>query len=399
MKIVEINGGVFGSTGRIMFGIADALTAAGHEVLCFSPVTATNHDSEPDHDYVKIGSFRTRQLDVLAERITGLHGCFAYFATKALIRKIEAFSPDVIHLHTLHGGFVNLPMLFRYIRARKVKVVWTLHDCWSFTGHCPHFESAGCEKWKTGCHHCPIYREYPKSLLDTSDKLYSLKKKWFLGIEDMTLITPSVWLKQKVEESFLSCYPVKVIHNGIDLSVFRPSPSDFKKRFACEDKYIVLGVAFGWGEKKGLDVFLRLAKELSQKYQIVLVGTDEATDSLLPCDVISIHRTQNTDELVQLYSAADVFVIPTREDTFPTVNIEALACGTPVLTFRTGGSPEIIDESCGCVVEKDDFEGLYQQIERICQQAPYSKSECRLRASAFDRNMKFNEYVSVLGLV
>lgn len=396
MRIVEINGGVFGSTGRIMFGIAELLKAKGHETLCFSPVTTTNRSREPDSDYIKIGGFRSRRLSVLAERVSGMQGCFAYFATKKMLRRITAFAPDILHLHTLHGGFINLPLLFQYIRKRQIKVIWTLHDCWAFTGHCPHYVSVGCEKWKNGCSRCPLYLDYPKTLFDSSEKMYRLKRRWFLGVRNMTLVTPSEWLKTQVEDSFLSCYPVRVINNGIDLRRFAPTESQLRKRYEIGDRYIVLGVAFGWSDKKGLDVFRTLSERLGNSYRIILVGTDDAVDRRLPSNVISIHRTADLGELAEIYSSADVLVNPTREDTFPTVNIEALACGTPVVTFRTGGSPEIIDESCGCTVDMDDLKGLEEQIRRICTEAPFPRSACRRRAEQFEKQNKLNEYIQLM---
>lgn len=396
MRIVEINGGVFGSTGRIMFGIAELLNAKGHEVLCFSPVTTTNYNREPDSNYIKIGGFHSRRLSVLAERISGMQGCFAYFATKKMLKRIAAFAPNILHLHTLHGGFINLPLLFRYIRKRQIKVIWTLHDCWAFTGHCPHYVSVGCEKWKNGCSRCPLYRDYPKTLFDTSKIMYRLKRRWFLGVRNMTLVTPSEWLKTQVEDSFLSCYPVRVINNGIDLQRFIPTESQLRNRYDIGDRYIVLGVAFGWSDKKGLDVFRTLSERLGNSYRIILVGTDDAVDRQLPPNVISIHRTADLRELAEIYSSADVLVNPTREDTFPTVNIEALACGTPVVTFRTGGSPEIIDESCGCAVDKDDLKGLEEQVRRICTEAPFSRSACRRRAELFEKQTKMNEYIQLM---
>lgn len=395
IKIVEINGGVFGSTGRIMFGIADALEDKGHEALCFSPVTDTNRYREPDHPYVKIGSFRTRQLNVLCEMVTGLHGSFARLATKRLLRRIDAFAPDLIHLHNIHGSYINLPMLFGYIRDRGLPVVWTLHDCWAFTGGCPYFDITGCDKWKTGCFGCPVYKEYPVSFYDNAKAMYRKKKRLFSGIDRMTLITPSRWLKAHADSSFLRQYPVRVINNGIDLSGFRPTKSDFKKRYGCEDSFILLGVAFGWGKRKGLDVFLRLAEELPGDFRIVLVGTDDSVDTQLPGNIISIHRTQDVNELVQIYSAADLFVNPTREDNFPTVNIEALACGTPVLTFDTGGSAEIIDDTCGFAVAKDDTGAMLSQIKRIADERPFTQEACVKRAALYDEKSRFAEYVSL----
>ena len=395
MRIVQINGGVFGSTGRIMFGIADALKNAGHEALCFSPVTTTNKDREPDHEYTKIGGFRSRQLNVLCETVTGLHGSFSEFATANLLRKIEEFAPDLIHLHTIHGSYINLPMLFRYIKKNHIKTVWTLHDCWAFTGGCPYFDIQDCDKWKTGCHHCPIYREYPKCIYDNTAAMYRKKKELFSGVGDMRLVTPSKWLKNHVEQSFLRQYPVRVINNGIDLSEFRPTESDFRRRFGCENKTVLLGVAFGWGERKGLDVFVRLAEELPDDYRIVLVGTDDAVEKKLPSDIIPIRRTQNQNELAQIYSSADIFVNPTREEALGMVNVEALACGTPVLTFDTGGSPEIIDDTCGAVVPKNDIQALADEIRRIAGERPYTESACLQRAAQFDEKRRFGEYVAL----
>ena len=210
----------------------------------------------------------------------------------------------------------------------------------------------------------------------------------------MTIVTPSEWLASLVKESYLKDYPVKVINNGIDLNIFKPTESDFIKKYALENKYIVLGVAFGWGRRKGLDVFIELAKRLDEeKYKIVLAGTDDNVDKLLPDNIISIHRTQNQTELAEIYTAADVFANPTREENYPTVNMEALACGTPVVTFNTGGSPEMLDETCGAAVAKDDNDAMYNEIIRICEKKPYSMEACIKKAKGFDKNEKFGEYI------
>ena len=254
-----------------------------------------------------------------------------------------------------------------------------------------------CDKWKTGCYRCPQYKEYPKSLFDNSKKMYRLKKKLFTGVENMTIVTPSEWLADLVKQSFLKYYPVKVIHNGIDLNIFKPTPSDFKEKYNIPDsKHILLGVAFGWGKRKGLDVFIELAKRLDyNKYQIVLVGTDDITDKQLPTEIISIHRTQNQQELAEIYTAADVFVNPTREENYPTVNMEAIACGTPIITFKTGGSPEIITEKTGVVVDCDDIDAMQKEIKRICEIKPFTKEDCINQAKLFDMNDRFQEYVDL----
>ena len=391
MNIVQINGGAVGSTGKIMFGISAACADEKQKTLCAAPEVSSGNKS--NQSYYIIQNNNHRKINVLLDRITGRHNMHSKIATEKLLKVIAAFKPDIIQLHNLHEAYINLPMLFKYIKEHHIKTVWTLHDCWAFTGHCPYFDIAGCNKWKTGCYGCSQYKEYPKSLFDNSKYMYRLKKKWFTGVKDMTIVTPSEWLASLVKESYLKDYPVKVINNGIDLNVFKPTESNFREKYGCENKYIVLGVAFGWGRRKGLDVFIELAKRLDkEKYKIVLVGTDDNVDKLLPENIISIHRTQNQTELAKIYSAADVFANPTREENYPTVNMEAVACGTPVVTFNTGGSPEMLDETCGSVVTKDDIDAMCAEIIRICETKPYSEEACFKKSRSFDMNKRFKEY-------
>ena len=394
MKIVEINGGANGSTGKIMFGIAHVAREEGHEVMCAAPITSTNRGAKKDCGYYRIGNYMTRRIDVLLARITGLNGCFAWAATGKLIRQIKAFKPDVIQLHNLHDSYINLPMLFRYIKKNHIHTVWTLHDCWAFTGHCPHFTIEKCERWQTGCHDCPKYHDYPASLFDNSKLMWTLKKKWFTGIKTMTIVTPSKWLANLVERSYLNEYRVQVIHNGIDLNIFKPTKSNFRDLHGIKtDEYMILGVAFGWSYKKGIDCFIELAKKLDDKFKIVLVGTDGSVDKKLPSNIISIHRTQNQEELARIYSAADVFFMPTREENFPTVNMEALACGTPVVTFNTGGSAEIIDETCGCVVNENDLDRVIAILQSgFLHKDLKREAMCEKRAKMFQGEETYQLY-------
>lgn len=397
MKIVEINTCDYGSTGKIMLQIAEEARKNGNTVTTFS--RKWNNNKHKTNNHIYFGSFFENAVHHILAEVTGLSECFSFFGTLSLISSLKKIKPDIIHLHNLHGWYINLPLLFKYIKTYNIKIVWTLHDCWSFTGHCPHFDIAECYKWETGCYACPQYKAYPKSLFDNSKFMYGLKKKWFTGVKNMTIVTPSEWLAGLVKQSFLKDYPVKVINNGIDLNTFKPTESDFMEKYNIKNKYTVLGVAFGWGERKGLDVFIELAKRLdNDKYQIVLVGTNEETDKLLPENIISIHRTQNQTELAKIYTAADVFANPTREDNYPTVNMESIACGTPVVTFDTGGSPEIPDETCGTVVPKNDIDAMYSEIVRICQTKPYSKDACINRAKSFNKNEKFKEYIKLYGV-
>ena len=398
MKIVGINMVADGSTGTIMRQIANCAREKGHEVRTFSCPSFSRSNPEKYIRYENHSYFGTpfeHAVHYVLGKYTGGNGHFSFFATKELLKQIDTFQPDIIHLHNLHNWCVNLPMLFRYIKKKNIPVVWTLHDCWTFTGHCPYFEIAQCDKWKSGCYACPQLDVYPESKVDASHREYQNKKKWFSGISNLTFVTPSHWLKSLAQESFLNGYPVEVINNGIDTAIFTPVKSQFRTKYGCEDKKIVLGVAFGWGERKGLDVFVALANRLPSDYQIVLVGTDDKIDKHLPSKIISIHRTQNPQELAEIYSSADVLANPTREENYPTVNMESIACGTPVVTFNTGGSPEIPDETCGCVVPKNDIDAMEREIIRICENHPYNVEACMARAKAFDRDDRFEEYVQL----
>ena len=391
MKIVQVNVTCrTGSTGKICKSIDARLTELGHESYVFHtqpPAPPDNHVSYATPSYIRLQAIRSRLL--------GNYGFNGRAATKRLIAHLEKIKPDVVHLHNLHSHNAHLGLLFRYLKEKKIKVVWTFHDCWAFTGYCPHFVMAGCDKWRTECRHCPQRREF-SLLLDRSRELYRKKQDLFTGL-DMTVVTPSQWLADLVRESFLKDYPVTVIQNGIDLSVFHPAESDFRKEQGIpEEKFILLGIAFDWGVRKGLDVFLKLAEELDpDKYQIVLVGTNDAVDKQLPPHVVSIHRTQNQQELAKIYSAADLFLNPTREDNFPTVNMESVACGTPVLTFRTGGSPEMLDETCGAVVPCDDTEAFIREIQRIREERPFTAAQCVRKAASYDQNRKYKEYTDL----
>lgn len=400
LKIAQINMFPYGSTGKIMLQIAKMAREYGYDVLCFATEPFSRegrHKQIKENGLIYYGSFYENTIHNYLGKLLGLNGRFSYFGTKQLVNELKKFSPDIVHLHNLHSFCIDLPVLFKYLKNSRVQVVWTLHDCWPFTGHCAHFTIARCDKWKTGCYRCPQIKAYPKSYVDTSKCMYAYKRKLFTSVKNMTLVTPSEWLAGLVKQSFLKDYPVKVINNGIDLSVFKPIPNNFREKYGIpKDKFIVLGVAFGWGERKGLDVFIELSRRLEQnKFQIVLVGTDKKVDKQLPKEIVSIHRTQNQTELAEIYTEADLFVNPTREDNYPTVNMEAIACGTPVLTFDTGGSPECIDETCGCVVSCDDIDRLTEEIYRIYNQRPYNKEDCVRKAQSFNNQYKYEMYLKL----
>ena len=394
-SIVSINLGNRGSTGKNMRSVSALAEETGY--IAYQAYPGSRANLPPIERDIVLCNFVTFKLNRELARFTGYNGCFAPITTLRFLSKLNKIKPDIIHFHNLHNSYINLPILFHYVKKHHIRVIWTLHDCWSFTGRCPYFDMTGCDRWQTGCGNCPYPKaSYPQALVDKTTKMWHLKKKWFTGIEDMTIVTPSQWLADLVKESFLKDYPVKVINNGIDLSVFKPIESDFRQKHGIGDKYMLLGVADSWGARKGLDVFVKLSKRLdSAKYQIVLVGTNDSVDKQLPDNIISVHRTQNQKELAEIYTAADLFVNPTREENYPTVNMESIACGTPVLTFRTGGSPEIPDETCGAVVECDDIGALESEIIQITEEKLFSQEACLQRAKAFDKDKLFREYVNL----
>ena len=390
MRVLQINA-IYpnGSTGKIVQQIKQLCD--DQNIACKVAYRYKEKGETFDDTYC-VSSWWDCHIHNRLARLTMMLGCFSKIKTYFFLKKLSKYAPDIIHLHNIHESFINHKMLFHYIKKQNIKVVWTFHDCWAMTGKCPHFDMIGCNRWKTECHNCP--QKYP-AYIDTSRFMYKRKKKWFSGIENMVLVTPSEWLANLVSESFFKQYPIKIIHNGIDLSIFKPTESNFREKYNLIDKKMVLGVAFGWGERKGLDVFCKLAERLPEDYQVVLVGTSDAVDAKLPKNILSVHRTHNQQELAEIYSTADVLANPTREDTFPTVNIEALACGTPVVTFRTGGSPEIIDDTCGYAVEKNDTDAMFEKIMNVCENKPFLQKNCTNRASQFEKNSKFKEYIDL----
>ena len=363
MKILQINSvcGV-GSTGRIATDLYKVLEEQGHECKI-----AYGRGVAPEGiDSIKIGSNLDNYTHVFKTRVFDKHGFGSVNATKKFIEEVKEYNPDIIHLHNIHGYYINIEILFNYLKEANKPVIWTLHDCWAFTGHCAYFDYVGCDKWKNGCNKCPQKEGYPTSKVFDNSKLnYEKKRELFTSIKNMTIVTPSKWLANLVKESFLGKYPVEIINNGIDLEVFKPTESDFRERYNLQDKFIILGVASVWEERKGLKYFIELSKELSADYKVVVVGVTEKQKKELPNNILAITRTNNVKELAEIYTAVDVFVNPTLEDNFPTTNLEALACGTPVITFNTGGSVESIDNKNGIVVYEKDLNALKKAILKI----------------------------------
>lgn len=390
MKILQINS-VFkrGSTGRIADDIHQLLLEHGHD----SKVAYGRYPVEDTLNTIKIGNKLDNYKHVLKTRVFDLHGFGSKKETEIFINKVRAYDPDIIHLHNIHGYYLNIEVLFDYLKEVQKPVIWTFHDCWAFTGHCAYFEYAGCNCWKG--EKCIQKTTYPQSLLfNNSIQNYQNKKEIFTGLKKLTIVTPSKWLKDLVKESFLKDYSVEVINNGINLEVFKPIESNFRSNHNFENKTILLGVANLWDERKGLVYFLELAKKLPNNYQIVLVGLSDKQIKDLPSNILGIKNTTSVEALAEIYGASDIFVNPTLEDNFPTTNLEALACGTPVITFDTGGSPESIDEKSGIVVDQGDTEKLYQSIINFDFDT-YTSNNARKRAELFSKENMLNSYLKI----
>ncbi len=393
MRVVQINTVNYGSTGGIMIGIADALKSDNEESFICYPNCRSKKRLAAGYNEINTCGIIAHNIHILLSYLTGMEGCYGIISTAAFLKKIKQIKPDIVHLHNLHNGCINLPLLFSFLKKNKIKVVWTLHDCWGYTGHCTYYSYANCSKWKNGCHGCQKFKMYPKTLFDNSRRMFELKKRVFTSLNAMKIVCPSNWLKEEVEKSFLGKYDIQTVYNGIDCNMFYPQKS-IKQKYKFPDKKIILGVSDGWSKRKGIDTFIRLAAVLPSEYVIVLVGTDEETEKGLPSQIHPVRRTRDKKELAEYYSMADVFLNPTKEEVLGLVNLEALACGTPVITFNSGGSPECIDETCGIVVEPTiATEELLKIILNVVDKRLFSEEQCRKRALCFKESEKSKEYL------
>lgn len=391
-KLLQINVcSNWGSTGKIAEQIGLCAQAHGWE----SYVAYGRASNPSQNKLIKVGS----KLDVYEHyaenRIFDNDGLASRWSTKKLVKTIAELKPDIIHLHNIHDHFLNYRILFEFFNSINTPVVWTLHDCWNFTGGCAYFDSVDCMRWKSGCGQCPLRKN---KFVDRSQMHYQLRKNLF-GSKNLVLVPVSNWIGGFLSESFLKDKPVKVIHNGIDISRFKPfDNSRVNEKYGLADKFVVIGVALPWSARKGLDDFKKMAERLDDSFRIILVGLSDEQMKSLPEKVIGIKRTSNVTELAELYSAADVFVNSTYSDNFPTTNLEALACGTPVITYRTGGSPEAIDENTGAVVEQGNLGALCEKIKDF-KSTDFKKNHsaaCRKRAEeCFDKDKCFEKYIEL----
>ena len=396
-KLVIINSTVnSGSTGKISEQIGLKAINSGFDCWIAYGIYANNSQLHT----LKIGNRIDILLHVIQTRIFDNHGFASYFPTRRLIKNLRKINPDIVNLHNIHGYYININVLIKYLSKNKIPVVWTFHDCWPMTGHCTFFDRYECVKWKTQCFECPNQNGYPKSILiDNSKRNFLAKKVIICKIENLTVVTPSSWMRNIVKQSFLKMIRVKLIYNGIDLNTFRPISSEkIRNKYNLGKKHVVLGVASIWDERKGLNDFFKIRALLSTiDIEFILVGLNKSQVLNLPPGIMGILRTESLVELVELYSIASVFVNPTYIDNFPTTNIEALACGTPVITYDTGGSPEAIDDTTGFVIQKGDINLLASCINLVINNGKDKyEINCRERAKAFfNMDDRYNDYIQL----
>lgn len=394
-KLLQINlSANWGSHGKIAAQIGDVAISHGWESYI-----AYGRECNPcSSTLIKVGTKWDIYEHLIETRLFDNHGLASRRATRNLIKQIKEIAPDIIHLHNIHGYYLNYRILFNYLQEADIPIVWTFHDFWAMSGHCGHFIQANCFKWKENCGNCPITRtEYPTSLwVDRSRKNLQEKKHLFTSVKNLSIVTVSQWVKGMVDESFFKGTPTRVIYNGLDLDVFKPTPSDLKSQLGiAPNKPVVLGVASIWAEHRGLKHFVEFSKDDS--FQIVLIGISDKQKEALPKNIITIPRTSNQEELAAFYTMADVYANPTYLETLSMTNIEAQACGTPVVTFHSGGAPETVCKETGCVVAQGDEDAMHEAIIRIIKNGKRMYSDdCVNRAKhMFNKQDRYNDYMDL----
>ena len=366
MKYLFINSVAgYGSTGRIAADKCRELMAQGHTcVLAYGRMNVNCADIPT----VQIGSGLDTKCHFLRGRLLDDHGFGSRKATRRFLEWVRTYDPDVIWLHNIHGYYIHIGELFAYLRTCGKRIVWTLHDCWAFTGHCAYFDFVRCDRWKTGCHHCPQKHSYPASVfLDNSRKNFERKKALFTGISNVILTVPSCWLEQRVKQSFLKDYPVEVVYNTVNREIFKPTPGDFRQKYGLTDKTVILGVASVWDARKGLGDFIELSGMLDDSFRIVLIGLTPKQIASLPGAILGLPRTDSPGQLAQAYTAADVYVNPSTEETFGMTAMEARCCGTEAVVYTDTACEEIVNRFGGIAVPRG-AENLRKAILKLTRE-------------------------------
>lgn len=384
----------WGSTGKIVEGIGKLALSNCWEVYVAHGARYCNASVLKS---IQVTSKFGELLHYVASSLFDAQGLGSHCATKLFLKKLDDIRPDLVHIHNIHGCFINYSLLFTYLKEHNIPVVWTLHDCWAMTGHCTHFMRTNCMKWQTGCNHCPQKRTFPATyLLDRSERNYSLKKRLFTSMPVMQITTVSNWLKGIAEASFLKKYPVTVVPNGIKTDVFVPEPSDVKEQYGLQGKKLLMAVAIGLDERKGLYDYIKLAEKLSADYQLMLVGLTEKEQKSLPKRIIGVKRTNGAKELASYYSAADALLSLSYEETFGLTIAEAMACGTPAVVYDNTAQPELITPETGKVVPTGDIDAVLSAIEEVCSKPKESYSvACRKHGLEYDEKVNYQKYLDI----
>lgn len=399
--LLQINSAVnFSSTGKIVEQLGAVARKDGWATYV---AHGARYIKQSELEDLHIESLWEERIHGIKSKLFDAHGLGSANCTRRLVEKIKEISPDVIHMHNIHGYYINYPILFKYLGDTDIPVVWTFHDCWPVTGHCAYFDLANCEKWKKGCRDCELKRQYPAAWIDRCVANYAMKKHYFNLPRNMTLVPVSRWEEDVIKESFLKGYRTQVIYSGIDTEVFKPTNSNLRRELGLENQFVILGVASGWGKEGRLKGFLELRKRLSADYTIILIGLTKDQIGSMPEGIMGVERTNDVQELAAYYTVADVFINPTMQDSFGLTSVEALSCGTPAITYRSGGSPETVDKNTGIVVERGNVDGLVDavyMIERKLKKGNpaglYGKETCRRRAvEHFNKYERYQDYIDL----
>lgn len=394
--LLQINSVVnYGSTGRIAEEIGiSAINQGWNSYIAYGRKKGLSKSK-----VIKIGSPMDIRLHGLATRLLDRHGFASAMATRHLITRIEEIKPDIIHLHNLHGYYLNIKLLCNYLASKDFPLVWTLHDCWAITGHCTNFESINCLKWIVQCHDCPQKTIYPASyLLDQSRRNFNDKKMLFTSFKKLTIVSVSKWLGSIMQRSYLSKYPLEIINNGIDMDIFKPGQSnELIQKYNPDKKFLILGVASDWNRNKGFYDFIELSRRLGSDYKIIMLGLNSFQIRHIPNCIVGIPRTDDPHQLAEFYSCADVFLNPTYEESFSTTNLEAVASGTPVITYDAGGSTESVLPETGIIVQKGDISGLINAIETVRSVGKgFYSQRCYSHARLYySKNDRYSEYIKL----
>lgn len=388
------------STGRIMQEIGELAMQHGWR-SCIAYSKGRDGIKSCQSEVIPVGNKWSTIWHGLETRLFDRHGLASNEATRLFVKQIQELKPDVIHIHNIHGYFLNYQILFDFLAKSNIPVVWTVHDCWLYTGHCYYYSYAGCNKWQTGCGHCPQKKEFPASwLTDRSHQNYEDKKQAFtsLPLDQLTIVPVSEWIREEMQHSFLRNNQFHVIHNGINTNIFNIyNPEQVKQKYGLNGKHILLGVASIWSREKGFDDCIQMADLLHPDEMLVLVGVRSEQQKRLKKNMLGIPRTENIHQLAELYAAADAFINPTWQDNYPTVNLEAIACGTPVVTYRTGGSIEAITDQTGFIVPQGNVKEMLEAARLISQRGKaYYQQPCRTYAlENFRKEDRYQDYLDL----